>query len=233
MRPEPCFAINGNLKYLDSEFRQKITALEAIVDKLPVVVIVLQLNPAIVKYMSPNGLEILGFSPEKIQEMGEAYKTFFNRADIADYRPKHKLFQTADDDKFITFFQQARPSRNHDWNWYLGASKVFMRDENNRPTHIITTASPVDPMYNITVRVNRLLGENNFLRYNQRVYDLLTTREKEILKLMALGRSSAEMASELHISAQTAITHRRNIKAKLKAEKIYDIMKFARAFALD
>ena len=82
------------------------------------------------------------------------------------------------------------------------------------------------------VKVNRLLEENNFLRRNQKIFVSLTKREKEILKLMALGDSSVEIAGKLHISQQTASTHRRNIKSKLKVESNYDVVKFAQAFDL-
>jgi hypothetical protein len=83
--------------------------------------------------------------------MGEAYQyTFFNPEDLADYKPKlYALINAADDDKSVSFFQQVRPSPEHDWNWYLSAAKIFMRDENGRPTHLIVTASPVDPKHHV------------------------------------------------------------------------------------
>jgi len=43
----------------------------------------------------------------------------------------------------------------------------------------------------------------------------LTRREKEILQLLAKGRTSAEMATELKISKYTIDTHRKNIHKKL------------------
>jgi DNA-binding CsgD family transcriptional regulator len=234
MKPDTCLATNENLNCTDSLFNQKIQAIKTIADKLPVVVIVLEMNPMVVKYMSPNGLDILGFSLEKIQEMGGAYyDAFFNPEDLADYKPKIiELINSADDKKFVSYFEQVRSSPNHDWKWYLSSAKVFMRNENGQPTHILATASPIDPLHHVTSKVNRLLEENNFLRRNQKIFALLTKREKEILKLMALGDSSVEIACKLYISEQTATTHRRNIRAKLKAENNYDIMKFAQAFDL-
>jgi len=192
MKSNTCLIADENVNYANSLFLQKIHALEAIADKLPVVVIVHQLEPLIVKYMSQNGLKILGFSLEQIEEMGEAYQSmFFNPEDLADYKPKlYALINAADDDKSVSFFQQVRPSPEYDWNWYLSAAKIFMRDEKGRPTHLIVTASPVDPLHHVTSKVNRLLEENNFLHRNQRIFASLTKRENEILKLMALGDSS-------------------------------------------
>src|SRR6478672_2269401 len=128
------------------------------------------------------------------------------------------MINDADDDKFGSYFQQVRSSPEHDWNWYLSSSKVFMRDETDKPTYMICTASPVDPRHHVTAKVNRLLEENNFLRRNQKIFASITKREKEILKLMALGNSAMGIAKKLSISEETASTHRRNIKAKLKVE---------------
>lgn len=217
-----------------ARFHQKIIQLEAAATDLPVVIIVHELPSMDVVYMSPNGLKILGFSLEKIKEMGKAYHdTFFNPEDVADYMPKLlDLLSSADSEKFISLFQQVRPSPDHDWKWYLSTSKVFLHDEDDKPTHVITTASPVDPTHHITSKVNRLLEENNFLRRNQKVYASLGNREKEILKWMALGDSAMEIAGKLYISEQTVATHRRNIKAKLHAGSNYDIVRFAQAFDL-
>ena len=43
----------------------------------------------------------------------------------------------------------------------------------------------------------------------------LSEREKEIIRLVACGRSNKEIADTLFISAHTVATHRRNINAKL------------------
>ncbi len=46
--------------------------------------------------------------------------------------------------------------------------------------------------------------------------DELSTREKEIVTSIALGKSNKEIADMLCISAHTVMTHRKNIAAKLK-----------------
>jgi DNA-binding NarL/FixJ family response regulator len=45
--------------------------------------------------------------------------------------------------------------------------------------------------------------------------NILTVREKHILKLIALGKSNKEIAAELYISKRTVDTHRNNLKRKL------------------
>jgi DNA-binding NarL/FixJ family response regulator len=48
----------------------------------------------------------------------------------------------------------------------------------------------------------------------------LTTRESEIILLVAKGYSSLEIADELYISKGTVETHRRNIMQKLGTNKL-------------
>jgi DNA-binding NarL/FixJ family response regulator len=55
----------------------------------------------------------------------------------------------------------------------------------------------------------------------------LTPREREIIKLIAEGKSSKEIADILFISYRTAERHRANIMGKLALKKTADLVKFA------
>jgi len=55
----------------------------------------------------------------------------------------------------------------------------------------------------------------------------LTLREKEILKMIAEGKSSKEIASVLFISARTVDHHRARIMEKLNLKKTADLVKYA------
>ena len=62
--------------------------------------------------------------------------------------------------------------------------------------------------------------------------DLLTDREKEILKLVAEGHTSKEVAEVLSISPKTADNHRANILRKLGLKNIPELIRFAREHEL-
>ena len=109
---------------------------------------------------------------------------------------------------------------------------VFLWNEEGKPVLTITIAIPIDPKHFFTSKIEKLLQENNFLRSNKHIFASLTRREKEILRLMALGHNSAEIGELLHISQTTAATHRRNIRSKLNAQTNYDLTRFAQAFDL-
>jgi two-component system, NarL family, response regulator NreC len=57
--------------------------------------------------------------------------------------------------------------------------------------------------------------------------ELLTTREREIIKLIAEGKSSTEVADMLFISSRTVQHHRANIMKKLNIKKTADLVKYA------
>lgn len=57
--------------------------------------------------------------------------------------------------------------------------------------------------------------------------ETLTVREREILKLIAEGKSNRDIANLLFISIRTVERHRANIMDKLKINKAADLIKYA------
>ena len=58
-------------------------------------------------------------------------------------------------------------------------------------------------------------------------YERLTDREKQVLKLVAEGRSNKDVAELLGISVKTAMSHREHVMAKLDAHSRTDLIRFA------
>lgn len=58
-------------------------------------------------------------------------------------------------------------------------------------------------------------------------YDALTDRERQVLKLVAEGRSNKEIASLLDVSVKTAMTHREHVMQKLNLHNRTDLTLFA------
>ncbi len=63
-------------------------------------------------------------------------------------------------------------------------------------------------------------------------YDELTSREKEVLKLIADGYTNQEIAGRLIISVKTVETHRAHILKKLELHTRADLVKHARSHSL-
>lgn len=57
--------------------------------------------------------------------------------------------------------------------------------------------------------------------------NILTITEQEILKEMALGKSTREIAAQRHVSMHTIMTHRKNIFRKIEVNNVHEATKFA------
>ncbi len=57
--------------------------------------------------------------------------------------------------------------------------------------------------------------------------DDLTDREREILRLIALGYTNQEIAGQLYLSVRTIEAHRRNILNKLRLDTRADLVRYA------
>jgi DNA-binding NarL/FixJ family response regulator len=79
--------------------------------------------------------------------------------------------------------------------------------------------------------IRRLLAEDyvRVLRQKGEVdsYELLTTREREILQLLAEGKTNKEVAAALYISPYTVETHRGNILEKLGLHSPAELILYA------
>jgi two-component system response regulator NreC len=58
-------------------------------------------------------------------------------------------------------------------------------------------------------------------------YELLTPREREILQLLAEGKSNKDIASTLNLSLYTVETHRRNLQDKLNLHSFAELILYA------
>jgi len=60
-----------------------------------------------------------------------------------------------------------------------------------------------------------------------KVLDFLSTREQEIVQLIAEGKSTKDIAEHLFLSPKTVENHRANIMRKLDIQDIPSLVKFA------
>ena len=220
---------------LQKKIDAKIAAIAANANDLPGVIIIHNLRDWSVVWMNKRGLDLLAATLEEVTALTveEYHARYFNPEDAKDYVPQIlNLLEKNNDDEICSFFQQVRLAHSPDWHWHLSSIKVLLRDKAGHPVLTITFAIPVNAMQHITAKVERLLEENTFLRKHYHQFVKLSQRECDILRLMALGKSSPETAEILSISNTTVETHRKNIKQKLNTNSFYELSQYARAFDL-
>lgn len=62
---------------------------------------------------------------------------------------------------------------------------------------------------------------------NQKAFSLLTEREREVLQLIAEGKSTKQIAADLSVSSKTVESHRRQVMGKLNIRNVAELTKYA------
>lgn len=128
--------------------------------------------------------------------------------DVESDLPQKAIFQSMTSNKIsiIGLYADAEPT-NHPFNFdYLLSLNV--------------PSSKIIDITNSFFKGQQSTGEEN-------EGGELTVREKEVLKLVALGHSNKEIAGRLFISAHTVISHRKNITEKLGVKSISGLTIYA------
>jgi len=82
----------------------------------------------------------------------------------------------------------------------------------------------------ISERVGRVAGRDASdaeIRLGPRKPSTLTSRERQVLQLLAEGQANKEVASALGITTKTAETHRSRIMAKLEVHSMSELVRYA------
>ena len=213
---------------------QKIAEIAATADLYPGVVIIHHLPTQSVMYMSEMGLRLLDTTLAALHALGPAYwPTYFNPVESEEHMARiWELMAAPGSARVHTFYQQVRTNERPGWSMYLTTVRRLLADANGQPLLLIALAAPLHPDNHFAAKVQRLVEENGFLKAHATTFGTLTVRERDILRLLALGHSAPEVANTLCISAQTAETHRRNLRQKLGAATAYELGQYARAFDL-
>ena len=75
--------------------------------------------------------------------------------------------------------------------------------------------------------VSNLLLDNSKNIRSLNARQILTITEQEILKEMALGKTTKEIAAHRNVSAHTIMTHRKNIFRKIEVNNVHEATKYA------
>jgi LuxR family transcriptional regulator, quorum-sensing system regulator SdiA len=121
--------------------------------------------------------------------------------------------------------------KNGDYQWFIGNMAV-MEMKDGHPWRVIVTVQNLEDMRDTRSQLIQLIKENLQLKHQLR-FQMLSKREKEIVKLIALGKTDKEIAENLFISPATVKTHRHNIIAKLQVKNKAAIAQFATESGLD
>lgn len=102
----------------------------------------------------------------------------------------------------------------------IGIEGYLLKDEDNQLAKAVETILNGGDYYSETII--------KFCNQTKDISPTLSTREEEVIKLIAKGYSNADIAKQLFLSVETIKTHKKNIKIKLDFESPADIIAYAK-----
>ncbi|UCD20420.1 MAG: response regulator transcription factor [candidate division WOR-3 bacterium] len=111
-----------------------------------------------------------------------------------------------------------------------GAQGYVLKEDAESELHTAIDSLKNDGYYishSFSNEVIRNLVRRQGSKYRESVFDILTGREREILKLIAEGKSNKRIAQLLSLSTRTVEHHRLRIMKKLRISKVADLVIFA------
>lgn len=173
--------------------------------------------------------------PPAITDAGNTEDDLLHYIPVADRdsfldRIREKV-QNVDVSEHFSMFQQISTNIDHELKWHLFSFKVLGKEPGSDETMLSATVTPISAEDKIMKKVLGILEENKLIKKHFSSYLTLTGRERQVLNLLAEGKSSKSIAENLYISLHTAETHCKKIKAKLGARTRMELMQIASLFA--
>lgn len=228
------FDIQSSIFCLGEQVRQQSITLSEIGDYIPGSVMVQDLNAMKNLYMNKFGCDILHHSSEELASFGaEYFSRFFPEDEIIIHRKALTQFIDQGDHTHLhSFLQRVRPGVQADYSWYFTTSRIIESSSDPGATQLVHIAVPVNTLTMTGHRISNMLENDEYIRKNFFRFNLLSAREKEVIRLIVAGKSSYEISEMLFRSIHTINTHRKNIIHKLEVTSLAGLIKFAVAFNL-
>ena len=115
----------------------------------------------------------------------------------------------------------------------LVANLGFFLPRKAKTVILVNSNIVVDDMktLDVTVGDSQMISELNAIleadKKEDRSSSMLSAREIEVLRLIAMGHINKEIANELNISINTVLTHRKNLTSKLGIKSVSGLSFYA------
>lgn len=218
-----------NLYLLDKLFRKNGCSFEEIVDDIPGIFHTNHAADMSIDNINREGEEYSQLTKEEINDMGfEYFLKYAHPYTIEVVGPRfQKFYEEADDEKVKADFQLIKNPKTNKYDTFFTVCKPFKDKE-----FLLTTSNPINNLEWVSTKIERIAGEEIFIRKNFQQFQSLTSRELEILALIAQGKTNQRISDQLFISIDTVKQHRKFIKKKTECKNTVELVRFAQAFDL-
>ncbi|MFD2963708.1 MULTISPECIES: response regulator transcription factor [Olivibacter] len=222
--------IQAPLYALVNEVQAGKLKLEEVGDYLPGSVMLQNIKSLTNIYMNRYGADRLRHSSEELKLMGpEYFKQFFPHEEISILRKQLvNYLQLGDPKSLFSFYQRVKTGTKGRYEWYLTTTRTL----NAEAGLLLHLSLPADGLIQASNRCHYLADQSTYCMKHFHLFNALSKREKEIIALIAEGKSSYYISDLLFISIHTVNNHRKNIIRKLNIKSLAELIRFAVSFGL-
>jgi PAS domain S-box-containing protein len=187
-------------------------------------------------HFSKRWYEMLGYPPEASPTHIDHWKRLFNPNDLIRVESLVAAY-LAGESPFLQSEHRVRHKEGY-WVTVEATGKITQLDATGHPLRIVGTVLDVsnkkrlnDEGIDLLKQIEALIRANSSNAAAQPADNAalasLTKRERQILGMIAEGMTSAQIAIQLQISANTIVTHRKNLMSKLDLHTTVEVTRFA------
>jgi DNA-binding CsgD family transcriptional regulator len=122
-------------------------------------------------------------------------------------------------DKYVNIIQNTTPLQFDDTNKPIIGMAHYTVLDGNLKMDMCATAKYLNDQNEYETLFYKNQSTSNLL-------NIITHREKDIIRLLITNKTSEEIAKNLHISKHTVNTHRKNILKKLNIDSTFELMAY-------
>jgi DNA-binding CsgD family transcriptional regulator len=215
-----------------NELKDKLSFAEDILNKAPCFLYINEIgrigeeNTMRNVYLNKFATEMTGYSKEEADELGHDYfRRVLHPDDFEVINQSINFLRNIPDDNLYGGICRSRP-KGKDYIWQVGRTRVFKRNPDGTPLQFLNAAVVLNDEFHSLNQMTELLKENKRL-LNENIVLKLTRREREVLKLLACGKSARGISEQLNISELTVVSHRKNMLKKLNMHNTATLVNFA------
>jgi len=209
----------------NSEILDHIKFLKNIISNLNIAIFIHDLDKQRHIWTNDNYYNIIGYTDEEIKVFGpEWMKKNYHPDDIHLIKERYDFINQKKGDTYSGVYR-VKHKKGH-WVWVYQNVTVYKSDDNGNVKQVLGISIDFSDNFKTSKQFKTLYQENQQLK-NELKISKLTKREKEIIKLIAGGNTSQEIAKAFNISKSTTDNHRKSMLKKLNLYNIADLTRFA------
>ncbi|WP_243348825.1 LuxR C-terminal-related transcriptional regulator [Parabacteroides sp. FAFU027] len=178
-------------------------------------------------WLNRRGHELMKYSREEIDQLRyDFFKAIIHPEDMEIVPSSYFWHYSDHPEMFFAGMHRVKPKDCDTYRWLYYQTVVADYFDDGSPKQSFTIALEISEIMHTENQLNYALKEIARLKNELRM-SKFTQREREILALIAKGKTDKEIASTLFISVSTAKKHRTNLIAKAEVKNTAELVAFA------